>query len=275
MDSKKRLYWNSCSFLDSDSIVDEYSDLSKIFSTYHHDITKSERSYKASIGGSSNESIFRRTMIECFKNKFDFVLVAWSHPERYFITDWTCELDYDKLKADADSLYFPTKWDATHMYGYQSQIPHELNDVVKSTNILKLEPKGTDDTIFYTISLHNFFKQKGIPHLFLNMGKLDSNVLWARESWLNEIDPKNYLSLNDTDSILQKMQFSFVEYYLRLDNRSLIKDVEINKLNFLGKLDKSETKKIYTKDDSGHLSDIGYMEISKIIYNHIINNNLI
>jgi hypothetical protein len=272
---KKRLYWNSCSFLDDSCIVDMGFELSKIFNTYHHDITKIERSYKASIGGSSNESIFRRTIIECSKNPFDFALICWSHPERYFITDWTIELEYDKLKQDADSLYFPTKWDETHMYGYKSQIPYNVNGSTANTDILKLEPKGTDDTIFYTISLHNFFKQKGIPHLFLNMGKLDSNVLWARESWLNEIDAKNYLSLTDDDTILKKMQFSFVEHYLKLDNSDLIKDKEINKLNFLGKLDTPKPEKIYTKDDSGHLSDIGYEDISKIIYNHITKNNLI
>jgi hypothetical protein len=275
MSNKKRLYWNSCSFLDNDCIVDEFADLSTIFSTSYPDITKIKQSYKASIGGSSNESIFRRTLIECSKNHFDFALVAWSHPERYFITDWKHELDYNKLRADADSLYFPTRWDETHMYGYQSQIPHELNDIVKHTNILKLEPKGTDDTIFYTISLHNFFKQKGIPHLFLNMGKLDSDVLWARESWLNEIDPKNYLSINDNDTILQKMQFSFVEYFLKLDNGILMKDVEINRLQHLGNLDNSKKDKIYTSDESGHLTDMGYKLISKYICDYIMKHNLV
>ncbi len=274
MDNKKRLYWNSCSFLDDSCIVDNEFELSKIFSTYHHDITKTARSYKASIGGSSNESIFRRTIIECSKNRFDFALIAWSHPERYFIPDLTIDLDYTKLKADADSFSFPTKWDDTHMYGYKSQIPHNLNDITQNTNILKLEPKGTDDTIFYTISLHNFFKQKGIPHLFVNMGKLDSNILWARESWLDEIDPKNYLSLNVNDTILQKMQFSFVEHYLGLDDTPIIKDAEINRLNNLGLLN-NKTNKVYTKDESGHLSDLGYKDISKIIYNHIIDNDLI
>jgi hypothetical protein len=275
MDNKKRLYWNSCSFLDNDIIADESSHLSAIFSTPHHDITKTQRSYKASIGGSSNESIFRRTFIECSKNQFDFVIVAWSHPERYFITDWTIDLDYKKLKEDADSLSFPTKWNETHMYGYKSQIPYNVNGSTNHTDILKLEPKGTDDTIFYTLSLHNFFKQKSIPHLFLNMGKLDSNVLWARESWLDGINNKNYLSLNNNDDILQKMQFSFVEYFLKLDNNLLIKDKEINQLNHLGKLDLSKGGKIYTKDDSGHLSDIGYNKLCEIIYNYIIANNLL
>ncbi len=275
MKNKKRLYWNSCSFLDSDKMVDEHSSLSTIFAMHDSDIREIEKSYKASIGGSSNESIFRRTIIECSKNSFDFVIVAWSHPERYILPDLTIELDYNKLKEDANSLSFPTKWDAIHMYGYKSQIPHDLNNTIKNTNILKLEPKGTDDTIFYTLSLHNFFKQKGIPHLFLNMGKLDSNVLWARESWLQEIDSKNYLSLNETDTILEKMQFSFVEYFLGLDDTILIKDKEISKLNDLGLLDKNKNSKIYTKDESGHLSDFGYREISKIIYNHIIVNNLI
>lgn len=275
MESKKRLYWNSCSFLDSDEIALELSPLYNIFTTPHHDITKLERSYKASIGGSSNESIFRRTMIECSKNKFDFALIAWSHPERYFVTDIYNELDYKLLREEGDRLSFPTKWNEKHMYGYCSQIPYKANGSTEHSDILKLEPKGTDDTIFYTLSLHNFFKQKGIPHLFLNMGKLDSDVLWARESWLDGIDPKNYLSLNSTDTILQKMQFSFVEYFLNLDNNPLIKDKEINKLSNLGKLDTSNTKKIYTTDESGHLSDKGYHTISKYIYEHIIKNDLV
>jgi hypothetical protein len=75
--------------------------------------------------------------------------------------------------------------------------------------LLKFEPKGTDDTIIYTLSLHNLLNSKNIPHLFMNMGKLDSDVLSARENWLQDIDPKNYLSVNDDDTILQKMSFCF------------------------------------------------------------------
>lgn len=262
---KKRLYWNSCSFLDNISIIDNINPLSNVFDNSKYG------SYKASIGGSSNEAIFRRTLIDISKNNFDFALIAWSHPERFFITDVYNELDYNKLKEDGDRQFFATKWNEV-MYGYENQIPHHTKN---GAEILKLEPKGTDDTIIYTISLHNFFKQKGIPHLFLNMGKLDSNVLSARHSWLDGIDSKNYLSLNDDDTILKKMQFSFVEHFLELDEKSLIKDEEIKKLNDLGKLNNSDNKKIYTSDDSGHLSELGYQTISKYIYQHIVKNNLV
>jgi len=270
MEDKKRLYWNSCSFLDDNGIINAHSPL---YSIFNGDEGEDDRkSYKASVGGSSNESIFRRTLIDCSKNKFDFAIIAWSHPERYFIVDLDCPMEIELLRNDADRQFFPTKWNE-QMYGYQHQIPHHLNKHSNvSADVLKFEPKGTDDTIFYTISLHNFFKQKGIPHLFLNMGKLDSDILWARESWLQGIDPKNYLSLNPNDTILQKMQFSFVEYFLGLDNNPFIKDKEINELRNANKLDISIEHKIYTSDDAGHLSRIGYDVLSKVIYNHIINN---
>ncbi len=262
---KKRLYWNSCSFLDNISIIDNISPLSNVFDNSKYG------SYKASIGGGSNEAIFRRTLIDISKNNFDFALIAWSHPERFFITDVYNNLDYNKLKEDGDRQFFATKWNES-MYGYVNQIPYHSKN---GAEILKLEPKGTDDTIIYTLSLHNFFKQKGIPHLFLNMGKLDSKVIWARESWLDGIDSKNYLSLNDSDTMMEKMQFSFVEHFLELDEKSLIKDEEIKKLNDLGKLNKSDNKKIYTCDDSGHLSELSYQTISEYFYHYIIKNNLV
>lgn len=266
--NKKRLYWNSCSFLDDESIIDSTSVLSEIF-----DNTGS-RSYKASIGGSSNEAIFRRTLIDNSKNQFDFALIAWSYPERFFITDIYNDLSYDELRKDGDRQFFATKWDES-MYGYCNRIPYH-ND--GQAEVLKLEPKGTDDTIFYTISLHNFFKQKGIPHLFLNMGKLDSNVLWARESWLDGIDSKNYLSLNTNDSILEKMQFSFVEHFLKLGGNQLINDKDVSVLKKIHKIDnvfELENTNPYTTDIAGHLSKLGYEVLSDYIYKHIIENNLV
>lgn len=263
MENKKRLYWNSCSFLDNEGLVSEYSPLSQFFKGYGD--TSGLQSYKASTGGSSNEAIFRRTLIDCSKNSFDFAIIAWSHPERYFIVDLTEELDFDKLKKDSDLQYVSTEWNKKP-YPYIHGIPHHIT---QSAELLKLEPKGTDDTIIYTISLHNFFKANNIPHLFLNMGKMDSKVLSARESWLGGINPKNYLSLNDDDSILQKMQFSFVEYFLNLENNSLIKDKEIRKLESMNLLDITKDGKIYTSDDSGHLSNLGYNKLNEIIYNHI------
>ena len=72
MDDKKKLYWNSCSFLDTVQLVDGGSPLLELFN--HHNQGKDElKSYKASIGGNSNEMIFRRTILDCFKNKFEFI----------------------------------------------------------------------------------------------------------------------------------------------------------------------------------------------------------
>lgn len=266
--NKKKLYWNSCSFLDYHKFINSDNSLSKIFNT------EANGSYKASIGGSSNESIFRRTLIDISKNHFDFVLVSWSHPERFFITDIYNPLSYEKLKEDGDRQFFATKWDET-MYGYKHQIPYHSKD---GAEILKLEPKGTDDTIIYTISLHNFFKQKGIPHLFLNMGKLDSNVIWARESWIQEIDSKNYLSLNDNDDISEKMKFSFVEHFLNLGGNGFINDKDISILKKTHKIDQIfelENNNPYTNDIAGHLSDFGYNVLAEYVYQHIVKNNLV
>lgn len=266
--NKKKLYWNSCSFLDTDGLIGEDKLLYQLFNPEFYG------SHRASVGGSSNESIFRRTLIDISKNNFDFVIIAWSHPERFFVTDIYNELDYDKLREDGDRQFFANRWDET-MYGYRHQIPHNSPADVE---ILKLEPKGTDDTIIYTISLHNFLKQKNIPHLFLNMGKLDSDVLWARESWLREVDSKNYLSLNDNDTILEKMKFSFVEHFLKLGENELIKDKDVANLKKIHKIDtlfELGNNNPHTVDIAGHLSDRGYKQLDEIIYNHIIKNNLV
>lgn len=266
--SKKRLYWNSCSFLDYHNFINLDNSLSKIFNT------ESNGSHKASVGGSSNESIFRRTLIDISKNNFDFVLICWSHPERFFITDIHNELDYNKLKDDGDRQFFATKWNE-EMYGYKHQIPYHSKN---GAEILKLEPKGTDDTIIYTISLHNFLKQKNIPHLFLNMGKLDSNVLWARESWLESIDAKNYFALNDNSTILEKMKFSFVEYFLNKAGDEFINDKDVANLKTIHNVDNTlELKNTnpYTNDIAGHLSNFGYNILAEQMYEYIIKNNLV
>ena len=75
---KKRLYWNSCSFLDTEAILHNTA-LNKLFTNVENEPID-RNSYKASVGGSSNESIFRRTYIDILKNKFEFVLICWSHP---------------------------------------------------------------------------------------------------------------------------------------------------------------------------------------------------
>lgn len=266
--NKKKLYWNSCSFLDNDGFINQNNSLYKIFNT------EANGSHRASVGGSSNESIFRRTLIDISKNHFDFALISWSHPERFFVTDIYNDLDYEKLKEDSDRKFFRTKWNES-MYGYKHQIPYHNKDFAE---ILKLEPKGTDDTIMYTLSLHNFFKQKGIPHLFLNMGKLDSNVLWARESWIQFIDPKNYLSLNDNDTILEKMKFSFVEYFLNLGGNQFMNDKSVSILKNTHNIDsisELENANKYTTDIAGHLSDLGYNTLANYVYEYIIKNNLV
>jgi len=238
----KRLYWNSCSFLDTKSILHN-TELNKLFFE--------KLSHKGSVPGSSNEMIFRRTLIDCLKNDFDFVLIAWSHPQRFVVSDTTQKLDYKKLKAESDNNFLPNQLNQLHGYNENPMAN------TRYAHAHKFEPKGTDDTILYTISLHNFFKQKGIPHLFLNMGKLDSNVLWARESWLSKIDSKNYLSLNDDDTILQKIQFSFTKYY-----------IEKSGLNILNENN-------WVCDSAGHLGNLAIQDISNKIYEHILKNKLL
>jgi len=270
VENKKRLYWNSCSFLYADNmfgenyILSEKSILSKLFTN---------SSYIASGLGSNNESIFKRTIIDCSKNDFDFAIIGWSHPERTPILDLNIDyIDYKKLKEESD-LNFLGSGSSKKVYPYIEKIPgkNDKNDI-----FLKFEPKGTDDTIFYTIALHNFFKQKRIPHLFLNMGKLDSDVLSARKSWLEVIDSKNYLSISDTDDILTKMSFSFTEYYAKKAEKDIVKDSKIEEYKSLnGNSDEEYEKTGWIMDVGGHLGKLAYEDLFNKMYEHIIKNNLV
>ncbi len=270
----KKLYWNSCSFLDT-NIVDNLNPLGKIF----YPLNKSNEnkfSYKASIRGSNNDSIFRRTLIDCSKNDFDFAIIAWSHPERTLAQNQYALLDlnYEKLKKESQKKFLERTEKDTIFHGYIDVIPSN-SDI---DNMVKLEPKATDDTIFYTIALHNFFQNKGIPHLFLNMGKLDSNILEYRYDWLKLIDKKNYLSIDDNDDILKKMQFSFTEHYAKKSTKPIVKDSKIEKFKSL-KGNSDEEYEIFGNgwilDVGGHLGNLAFEDLNNVIYNHIIKNNLV
>jgi hypothetical protein len=244
-------------------ILSENSPLSKLFCS---------SSYIASGIGSNNESIFRRTLIDCSKNNFDFAIIGWSHPERSVILDKKIDVDYVKLKEESEKDFLGVAPNRG-LYSYIDNIPSQN---VGNYSLLKFEPKGTDDTIFYTLSLHNFFKQKGIPHLFLNMGKLDSDILFARESWLEGIDPKNYLSVDDTDDILKKMSFCFTEYYAKKAEKTIVKDLKIHEFKSLsGNSDKEYEKTGWIMDVGGHLGELAYNDLLNLICNYIIKSNLI
>jgi len=251
-------------------ILSDKSVLSNLF--YKENELDTKSSYIASALGSSNESIFRRTLIDCSKNDFDFVIIGWSHPERSLILDNSINLQYNKLKEESEKSYLGDSPNRK-LYGYTGLIPsHDSGNHL----LLKFEPKGTDDTILYTIALHNFFKQKNIPHLFLNMGKLDSNVLTARESWLREINPKNYLSINSTDTILEKMNFCFTQYYAKKAEKIVVKDIDISKYNVLkGNSDREYEKNGWIMDIGGHLGELAYNDLFELMYNHITKNNLV
>jgi hypothetical protein len=274
--SKKKLYWNSCSFLHADRmisknyILSKNSPLSNLF--YPSDETNDNASYIASAMGSSNESIFRRTLIDCSKNNFDFVIIGWSHPERSLNLNNDVDIDHSVLKIESEKKYLGDEVNK-NLYGYYDKIPSDSKD---DYSLLKFEPKGTDDTILYTISLHNFFKQKNIPHLFLNMGKLDSDILSARESWIYNIDPKNYLSLNNNDSILEKMKFCFTEHYAKKAKRIIVKDSDIQRYKSLkGNSDIEYEKTGWIMDIGGHLGKLAYDDLFHLMYNHISKNNLL
>jgi hypothetical protein len=267
----KKLYWNSCSFLNADVMFDkkyilsEKSPLSNMFLPFDKN---NNSSYIAAVMGSSNESIFRRTLIDCSKNNFDFAIIGWSHTERSLISDNRIDVRYEKLKEESEKNYLGDK-----PYPYTDIIP---SGYVHNASLLKFEPKGTDDTILYTISLHNFFKQNNIPHLFLNMGELDKNVLSARESWLQNIDCKNYLSLNDNDNILEKMKFCFTKYYATKAKKNIVKDVHIETFKKLkGNSDIEYEKSGWIMDVGGHLGKLAYDDLFDLIYNHINKNNLL
>lgn len=274
MSNKKRLYLNGCSFIDSEYILNDNSPLCNIFYKYGS-IEQPYASIKTSVGGHSNEAIFRRTYIDILKNDFDFVIISWSHPERYFITDLANDIDYNILKEESDKQIGSHTYKDRIMYGYEGQIPYHTKN---GNEILKFEPKGTDDTIFYTLSLHQLLKLKGIPHIFLNMGKLDEKVLFARESWIKFIDSKNYFSINPIDSILEKMKFSYVEYLQQLTGKEMIKDVDIMRLKKENNIDNVldlKTDNPYVRDLAGHPSELGYDLFCKDLYDFIIKENLV
>ncbi len=271
---KKRLYLNSCSFMDTNQIVSEHSPLKKFFNFMpHSSIFVNNPSHKASLGGSSNEMIFRRTLLDILNNDFDFVIIAWSHPERYLIPNISIKLDYNKLKEDGDKKLQSVSYSGP--YCYIGGIPG--HGATQSMELLKFEPKGTDDTILYTLALHNLLNSKNIPHLFMNMGKLDSNVIKARENWIKHINPKNYLSMNEDDTLLEKMSFSFVQYFIELGGNEFIKDREIaliNKENNVDNIKKILHKNPYLEDIGGHLSSTAFNIICEKIYQHIVKNKI-
>lgn len=272
---KKRLYLNSCSFMDTYRICSEFSPLNELFNQMPTSVKWQENpSHKASLGGSSNEMIFRRTLLDILNNDFEFAIICWSHPERYLIPNTNLELDYKKLKDDGDKQLQGVRYNEP--YYYIGGIPgHGAN---QNLELLKFEPKGTDDTILYTLALHNLFNSKNIPHLFMNMGKLDSNVIEARENWIKHINPKNYLSMNDNDSLLDKMSFSFVEYFINLGGTDFIKDREIaliKKEKNVNNINEILHKNPYLIDIGGHLSDLAFDVIYKLIYEHIVKYNMV
>lgn len=275
---KKRLYLNGCSFLyNGQSFLLKENPLYKIFNETNHS-NKDLTSYNASAPGSDNESIFRRTLIDCCKNNFDFAIIAWTHPERTLSLYPDLKIDLEKIKKDSESNFFGDDSMYKKLYGYLTLLPSDKHDVY-SYSKLKFEPKATDDTIFYTIALHHFFKSKNIPHLFLNMGKLDSNILSARENWINEINPQNYLSLNNNDTILQKMQFSFTEYYAKKVSKPIVKDIDINSFKSLEGNSDDEYELAgngWIRDVGGHLGYLAFYDLFQLMYNHIkIHFNLV
>jgi hypothetical protein len=108
------------------------------------------------------------------------------------------------------------------------------------------------------------------------MGKLESNVVTARESWLREINPKNYLSINSTDTILEKMNFCFTQYYAKKAEKIVVKDIDISKYNVLkGNSDREYEKNGWIMDIGGHLGELAYNDLFELMYNHITKNNLV
>lgn len=271
MDIKKRLYINGCSFLyNGESFLLKENPLYKLFVESNHP-NKDLASYNASAAGSDNESIFRRTLIDCCKNNFDFAIIGWSHPERGLALENILKIDFEKLKNSSESDFFGDGSMYKKLYGYINVLPSDTNDKFFYSN-LKFEPKATDDVIFYTIALHHFFKSKNIPHLFLNMGKLDSDVLLARENWIKEIDVKNYLSVNDTNNILEKMQFSFTEYYAKKALKPIVKDIDIHAFKSLdgnSDMEYEISGNGWIRDVGGHLGYTAFYDLFNLMHNHI------
>ena len=109
------------------------------------------------------------------------------------------------------------------------------------------------------------------------MGKLNSDVINARENWLKHIDPINYFSF-ENESMIEKVSFSAVEYFVNLGGSKFIKDREIALINTEQNID--HIKEImhqneYLVDLGGHLSSVGYTILFEKMYEYIVNNNLV
>ena len=286
---KARLYINGCSYIgglyESNSPVSTPDDcsnypLSNIFENAVCNPRLDTHSVDAGHGGDNNDSIFRRTMIDCSKHKFDFVIVCWSHATRWeandFTSDWQTDEDNLKLlEKDSKSKWYPTP--IPHGYIDAAYASETLN--YHQLQLLYSEPYATDRTIFHTISLHNFFKQKNIPHLFINMGSLYPSVIKARKEWLSEIDTKNYLSSKEED-IVGKMSFSFTSHYRELHKPNPVITNE-EKFRLCESAPEGDFRMSdyynnnYIVDEGNHLGDPAYVDIRNRIYNHIKTHDLL
>lgn len=278
MKNKYRLYINGCSYVDGFNTPN--SILSNKFKDLHSNRLDTH-SVNAGVGGDNNDGIFRRTIIDCSKHKFDFAIICWSHSTRWIANDFTVDFESDnenikKLQKDTESKWYP-----------KGIVPNGYIDSAKATEMLDCdelqllcsEPYATDRTIFHTISLHYFFKQKKIPHLFLNMGELNPHIIKARKDWLYQIDSKNYLSYKEED-IVNKMKFCFTQYYSELHKPKPIltqreKDIITKSSPYKGFQYSDYYKNNYIVDEGNHLGALAMNDINNLIIEHILKHNLL
>jgi hypothetical protein len=249
-----RLYYSGCSYLDDNGIIDDGTKLSKLF--------KINTSIRATQGGSSNEMIFKKSYLNILKNDFDFVLIGWSHPERSIRFNLGTDMDSITMKRESNSDLITSNFN-----NYESILPGHGN---VGASQFKFEPHGTDDTIIYTTILHNLLNQKEIPHLFINMGKLNKDVIDARIGWLELINPKNYYG---SGTISDKFKFSMIEQFV--NDEMNVANISDNSVAKYGSNEIPLELQKHIRDTSGHLNKDGYSKLSEYLYQYIIDNALI
>jgi hypothetical protein len=242
------VYQGGCSFLKSPDIFVNTS-LSDYFGVNLININNCKE-------GASNTQIFRKALFSIMKSKFDFVLIGWTQSwrnDKSFIEDVIDYTNIDKLLMESYKNVLDSELGYEHIVGNSHKNIH-----------CNFEPQGTDNVIMYTLILNQLLKLKNIPHLFITMGQLGTNILNNRKGWVDLIEPKNYYG---EGNIVEKMSFSITNYFYE---KHLSEGHGTPKSGY-----NTLTSPGYVIDNTPHLNYNGSKMLSKLIKTYIIENNIL
>lgn len=242
------VYQGGCSFLKSpDVFVDTC--LSDYFAESLVNINNSKE-------GASNTQIFRKALYSIMKSDFDFVIIGWTHSwrnDKSFIEEDMNYKNINKLLIESHKNILNSE------FGYESIVGNSNKNIH-----CNFEPQGTDDVIMYTIILNQLLKSKNIPHLFITMGQLNTDVLNNRKGWIDLIDSKNYYG---DGNIIEKMSFSITNYFYE---KHINENYEITKAG-----SNELTSSGYIIDNTPHLNYNGSKQLAELIKEYITKNNIL